>query len=227
LNNKTVTDRSQIPNINEILDYIGRSKYFSTLDLASGFYQIQMDPRDMAKTAFSVENGHYEFTRMPFGLKNAPATFRLVMTSDTDRPIFWSRTLNEAETRYSTIEKEMLAIIWAVKYFRPYLYGNKFKVITDHKPLVWLQNFKGQNQKLLRWKLTLSEYDYGIIYKKGSQNVIADALSRIEPNILVNGVNPSNLTGISLAKIPLKTFNFHTSFFRNRPDPLIFSEHPI
>jgi len=106
----------------------------------------------------------------------------------------------------------MLAIIWAVKYFRPYLYGNKFKVITDHKPLVWLQNFKGQNQKLLRWKLTLSEYDYGIIYKKGSQNVIADALSRIEPNILVNGVNPSNLTGISLAKIPLKTFNTQVIF---------------
>jgi len=120
--------------------------------------------------------------------------------------------LNEAETRYSTIEKEMLAIIWAVKYFRPYLYGNKFKVITDHKPLVWLQNFKGQNQKLLRWKLTLSEYDYGIIYKKGSQNVIADALSRIEPNILVNGVNPSILTGISLAKIPLKTFNTQVIF---------------
>lgn len=120
--------------------------------------------------------------------------------------------MNEAETRYSTIEKEMLAIIWAVKYFRPYVYGNKFKIITDHKPLVWLQNFKGQNPKLLRWKLKLSEYDYDIVYKKGSQNVIADALSRIEPNTLINDVDPHILDGIPLAKKPLNTFNMQVIF---------------
>jgi len=120
--------------------------------------------------------------------------------------------LNEAETRYSTIEKEMLAIIWAVKYFRPYVYGNKFKIITDHKPLVWLQNFKGQSPKLLRWKLTLSEYDYDIVYKIGSQNVIADALSRIEPNTLINDVDPHILDGIPLAKKPLNTFNMQVIF---------------
>jgi len=57
LNDKTITDRYPIPNINDLLDNIGRAKYFSTLDLASGFHQIQMDPRNMAKTAFSVEIG--------------------------------------------------------------------------------------------------------------------------------------------------------------------------
>jgi len=72
-----------------------------------------------------------------------------------------------------------LGIVWACKYFRPYLYGQKFKIYTDHRPLVWLFNLKKPNSKLLRWRLRLEEYDYEIIHKKGSLNSNADALSRI------------------------------------------------
>lgn len=359
LNEKTIDDRYPIPNVSDILDKLGRCQYFSTLDLASGFYQIEMHPDDIKKTAFSVENGHYEYLRMPFGLKNAPATFQRVMdnvlrgmvnktclvymddiivfstslqehlvnlkkvfdrlresnlkiqldkseflhkevkflghiitpngikpnpdkiktienfpipktvkqiksflgllgyyrkfiqnfanltkpftqclkkganinikdpiyiktfedckkllsnepllqypdfnqefilTTDacniaigailsqgrigSDKPIAYaSRTLNSSEQNYSTIEKELLAIVWATKYFRPYLYGRKFKIVTDHKPLQWLMSLKEPHSRLVRWRLKLEEFDYEVIYKKGKLNVNADALSRIE-----------------------------------------------
>lgn len=358
LNEKTLDDKYPIPNINDVLDKLGKCHYFTTLDLASGFYQVEMHPQDVEKTAFNVEHGHFEFLRMPMGLKNSPSTFQRVMdnvlrglqneiclvylddiivfstslqehiinlekvfqrlresnfkiqmdkseflkletaylghiigkdgikpnpdkisaikkypipktskeikqflgllgyyrkfipdfarttkpltqclkkgrkitldseyvncfercktlltndpilqypdfskefnlTTDasnvaigavlsqgpinSDKPICYaSRTLNESEMNYSTIEKELLAIVWATRYFRPYLFGRKFKIFTDHKPLQWMMNMKEPNSRLTRWRLRLSEYDFSVIYKKGKSNTNADALSRIE-----------------------------------------------
>lgn len=387
LNEKTIDDRYPLPNINEILDKLGRSMYFSTLDLASGFHQIEVTPEDIKKTAFTVENGHYEYTRMPFGLKNAPATFQRVMDSvlkelqnkiclvymddiivfsvsleehmqnlsrvfnalgsanlkiqldkseflrkeveflghvvtekgikpnpnkiktvleypipknrkeikqfvgllgyyrkfirdfarlirpitiklkktatnidindenyrkcfeacrqmltrdpilaypdfsipfllitdasnfavgavlsqiqdGKEHPICYaSRTLNDHEKNYSTIEKELLAIVWATKYFRPYLYGRKFKIQTDHRPLNWLMSLKEPNSKLVRWRLKLEEFDYEIEYKPGRINSNADALSRIP--IETNNKNNNNLND----DFNLNDFFYNTEIF--------------
>lgn len=95
-----------------------------------------------------------------------------------DKPIAYaSRTLNKAEGNYSTTEKKLLAILFGVNTFRPYIYGYKFKIVTDHRPLVWLFNAKDPGGRLLRWRLKLEEYDYEIVYKPGRANANADALS--------------------------------------------------
>lgn len=359
LNEISIGDAYPLPNITDILDQLGRSKYFTTMDLANGYHQVRVTEEDRVKTAFSTQMGHFEFLRMPFGLKTAPATFQrlmntvlsgmqglvcfvymddivvygndindhntkllrvfdclrknnlklqpekchflcrevvylghkitenglqpdpnivrsvrdfpvpknakdikafigltgyyrrfvqnyatiakpltkmlkddvkfvwsalcdeafhilkeqiinppvlqfpdfskeFILTTDAskigigavlsqgvvgnDLPIaFGSRGLNQPETNYSTSEMEMLAIVWAVQNFRPYLYGRKFKIITDHKPLTYIFNVKDPSSRLMRWRIKLEEYDYEVYFKPGKQNSNADALSRYLP----------------------------------------------
>ena len=65
-----------IPRTDDILDSLSSAKFFTTLDLRSGYWQIPMDPQDKPKTAFSTQAGLFQFVRMPFGLNSAPATFQ-------------------------------------------------------------------------------------------------------------------------------------------------------
>lgn len=92
---------------------------------------------------------------------------------------YGSCLLSRAECNYSATERECLAVREAVKIFRPYLYGSKFNIITDHKALIWLDKHKDERNKLMKWSLELQEYDYDIKYRPGDKAPHVDALSRL------------------------------------------------
>nr|GFD12815.1 reverse transcriptase domain-containing protein [Tanacetum cinerariifolium] len=97
------------------------------------------------------------------------------------RPIHYaSKTMKQAEANYTTTEKKMLAVVYAFKKFCSYLIMNKSIVYTDHSALKYLFAKKDAKARLLRWILLLQEFDFKVIDTRGSENYVADHLSRLE-----------------------------------------------
>lgn len=132
----------------------------------------------------------------PFIVTTDASNFAIgAVLSQNGQPVCYvSRTLNDHEKNYSTTDKEFLAIVFSINYFRPYLYGKKFKIITDHMPIKYLNTkYKGKDfsQRNQRWLLKLQEYNFDIEYMKGRDNKVADFLSRLENSPLISTENYS------------------------------------
>ena len=359
VNSVTKKDAYPLPRIDDTLNALGGAKYFTTLDLQSGYWQVGLEEKSKEVTAFTTSKGHWEFNVLPFGLTNAPATFQrlmdLVLTglhwseclvylddiiifgrtfdehlsrlrtvlerlnqagltlkpskcqwarneviylghlidgtgirpdpakckavkdfpipkSKTDVRAFlglasyyrrfikdfaeiakplteltktknnckfeWcektqnafellksrllnppilrcpdfkcpfilqtdasnyglgvvlaqerdgeeiviayaSRQLKESERKYATIQKECLAIVWGIKYFHYFLFGQPhFTIITDHCPLQWIKKMEPKSQMIQRWICEIQGYSFSVQHRNGTANANADALSR-------------------------------------------------
>ncbi|GJY52019.1 reverse transcriptase domain-containing protein [Tanacetum coccineum] len=129
------------------------------------------------------------------------------------RPIHYaSKTMNEAESRYTTTEKEMLAVVYAFEKFRSYLVMNKCTVYTDHSALKYLFAKKDSKARLLRWVLLLQEFDFDVVDTKGAENLAADHLSRLE-NPHENELDPKEIN----EKFPLETLSLITVLDASTP----------
>nr|GEZ68423.1 reverse transcriptase domain-containing protein [Tanacetum cinerariifolium] len=135
---------------------------------------------------------------------------------------FWpihyaSKTLTEAESNYTTTEKEMLAVVYVFEKFRSYLIMNKCIVHTDYSALKYLFAKKDTKARLLHWVLLLQEFDFNVIDTKGAENLAADHLSRLE-NPYENVLNPKEIN----ENFPLETLSMVT--YHGTSDTMWFAD---
>ena len=110
----------------------------------------------------------------------------LTQTIDDQEKViaYASRSLSKTERNYSVTERECLAVVFVLEKFRPYVEGVHFTVITDHYSLLWLNRLKDPVGKLARWSVTLNQFSFDLVHRKGSLNVVLDALSRFPAEVV-------------------------------------------
>lgn len=191
-------------NVSELRSFLGLASYYRRF--VKDFAMIAAPLTDLTgkrKSFVWTEQAHYAFSLLkqklcstpilaypifdptcPFSLKTDASDVGLgaivtQMQCGAERVIaYGSRKLNPAEKNYSVSEREALAVVWGMSHFRQYLYGQKFLVLTDHRPITFLKTMKDPKGKFARWIQEVSSYDFDIAYKAGKIHQDADALSR-------------------------------------------------
>jgi len=129
------------------------------------------------KTWFRKRNVWFRDSERAKSARNCQVRLGAVISQDGKPIAFYSRKLNPAQTRYTTTERELLAIVETLKEFRNILLGQQLIVYTDHKNLTY-STFN--TERVMRWRLILEEYGPTFNYIRGDKNVVADALSRLQ-----------------------------------------------
>ncbi|GJW11660.1 reverse transcriptase domain-containing protein [Tanacetum coccineum] len=142
LNEATCKDHFPLPFMDQMLERLAGNEFYCFLDGFSGYFQIPIEPKDQEKTTFTCPYGTFAYRRAVLGQR----------IEKHFRPIHYaSKTMTEAETNYTTTEKEMLAVVYAFEKFRSYLIMNKSVVYTDHSALKYLFNKKDPKLDCYRW----------------------------------------------------------------------------
>lgn len=201
-NVEAITNYPVPSNVKELHSFLGSCNYFQRY--IKGFAQIANPLYELLKkdSIWIWSNSHQDaFEKLKNSLENTcllrhpTSENKFILTCDAsdvaigavlsqifngnEYPVaFASQKLNTRQKKYSVIDRECLALVWAVQKFRHYLYGKAFDLVTDHNPLTHLRSMKDPKGRRGRWIMELENYDYNIKYKPGKMNVVADAMSR-------------------------------------------------
>nr|GFB52649.1 reverse transcriptase domain-containing protein [Tanacetum cinerariifolium] len=171
LNDATRKDHFSLPFMDQMLERLAGNEFYCFLDGFSGYFHIPTDPQDQEKTTFTCSYGTFAYRRAVLGQQKTKHL----------QPIHYaSKTMTDAQAHYTTTKKELLAVVYAFKKFRPYLVLSKTIVYMDHSALKYLLAKQDAKLRLLWWILLLQEFDVIIRDKKGAENLAADHLSRLE-----------------------------------------------
>lgn len=154
--NKIVWEESHQESFDKLKMCLSNKPILKLVDLSKGFI-LQTDASDTGLGAVLLQ--HVDGERCPVA--------------------YASRKLNAAENNYSVIEKECLAIVWALKKFYQFLYGTHFCIETDHQPLKYVQSASQLNGRLMRWAMYLQQFNFTVVSLTGNENIGADCLSRL------------------------------------------------
>ncbi|KAL0423509.1 UNVERIFIED_CONTAM: RNA-directed DNA polymerase [Sesamum radiatum] len=154
-----------------LFDKLTKAKYYTKIDLRSGYWQVRVARGDEPKTTCVTR---------PFEVQVNASDWALggVLVQDKHPVAFESRKLKDAELWYNTYEKEMMVVVHCLEAWRHYLLGTKFTVVTDNVANTYFKTQRKLSPKQARWQEFLGEFEFDWVHRPGKHNDVADALSR-------------------------------------------------